>query len=86
VKGNHLMTKSSKKAKKQTDGAPKAWIKLNTGVKLIALTSIAMAVITGITTVPALGLVEGLAWAIGFGAAIWLIFYGMMAVQRFLHR
>jgi len=45
-----------------------------------------MAVITGITTVPALGWVEGLAWAIGFGAAIWLIFYGMMAVQRFLHR
>ncbi len=80
------MTKSSKKVKAKTDLKAEPWIKFGTGIKIVALASIAMAVVTGITTIPALGWLEGSAWALGFGAAVWLMFYGMMAVQRFLRR
>lgn len=80
------MTKSSKKVKSNASTQAEPWIKMNTGVKIIAVASVLMAILTGVTTVPALGWLEGLAWALGFGALIWVIFYGMMYIQKLLRK
>lgn len=86
AKGIDLMTKSSKKVKSKASSVSEPWIKMTTGKKIIAAASVAMAVITGLTTVPALGWLEGLAWALGFGVMVWALFYGLLYAQKFLHK
>jgi hypothetical protein len=80
------MPKTEKKEKKTSLPSPQRWIKMETGVKIIIVTSIVMAVLTGMQTIPALGWVEGSLWALGFGAMIWVIFYGLIYVNKLLHR
>jgi len=62
------------------------WISMRTGLIIITITSIGMAVLTGIQAVPALGWGEGLLWSALFGALIWIIFFAMNFVNRFLRR
>ena len=62
------------------------WIKMNTAMKVITLTSIAMAVLTAWQVIPARGWLEGILWGLAFGAMIWAIFFGMMWVNRLLRR
>ncbi len=78
---------SNRKQSKQKN-APEVepWISMRSGLIIITLTSIGMAVLTGIQTVPALGWGEGLWWSTLFGALIWIIFFGMNFVNRFLRR
>ena len=59
---------------------------MRSGIIIIAITSIGMAVLTGLQAVPALGWVEGLLWSVFFGALIWIIFFGMNFINRFLRR
>ena len=59
---------------------------MTTGVKIIAAASVLMVVITALTTVPALGWLEGMAWALGFGVLVWIMFYVLLKIQKFLHR
>ncbi len=78
---------SDKERSKQKD-APgmEPWISMRSGLIIITITSIGMAVLTGIQTVPALGWGEGILWSALFGALIWIIFFGMNFVNRFLRR
>jgi len=62
------------------------WISMRSGVIIIAITSIGMAVLTAIQAVPAMGWVEGILWGLLFGALIWVIFFGMNFLNRFLRR
>ena len=62
------------------------WISMRSGIVIIAITSIGMAVLTAIQAVPALGWVEGLLWSILFGALIWIIFFGMNFFNRLFRR
>ncbi len=59
---------------------------MQSGLIIIAIASIGMAVLTAIQTVPALGWVEGLLWSTLFGALIWVIFLGMNFINRLLRR
>ncbi len=65
---------------------PEPWISMQSGLIIIAIARIGMAVLTAIQTVPALGWVEGLLWSILFGALIWIIFLGMNFINRLLRR
>jgi hypothetical protein len=84
------VSKDKKSNKKQSN--PKnqlraqPWISMRSGIIIIAITSIGMAVLTAIQAVPALGWVEGLLWSVFFGALIWIIFFGMNFINRFLRR
>ena len=87
------MAKSSKKKsqKKQvlSQDSPKeenesvkvksdSWISKQMSLILITIISLAMAIYTGSQTVPALGWLEGLLWAVGYGGSIWLVFMGAL--------
>jgi hypothetical protein len=80
------MSKKEKSAKVETPLVKQQWIKKETGIKVIIATSIAMTVLTGIQTVPALGWLEGSLWALGYGLMIWVIFYGYLYISRLLRR
>ncbi|NLG96896.1 MAG: hypothetical protein GX491_06005 [Chloroflexi bacterium] len=62
----------------------KPWISMKTGLRVIWIASIGMAVLTAIQVVPERGLVEGIFWGVVFGGMIWLIFWGYYLFHRFL--
>jgi hypothetical protein len=62
------------------------WIPMRNGVVIITITSIVMAGLTTIQVAPARGWIEGLLWGLLFGGLIWVIFFGLIFVNRFLRR
>jgi len=85
------VAKQAKKKSEQSKSAPaqystKPWVSMRSGLTIVTLASIAMAVLTGYTTVPALGWLEGSLWAIGFGAAVWLAFILYFLFNRWARR
>jgi uncharacterized membrane protein YczE len=64
----------------------KPWISMRSGVIVIAIVSIGMAILTALQAVPTKGLVEGIFWGVFFGVGIWFIFFGMILVNRFLRK
>ena len=85
------MAKEAKKNSKLGKSAPaqysaKPWISMRTGLTAVILAGIAMAVLTAYTTVPALGWLEGMLWAVGFGAGVWLAFVLFFLFSRWARR
>ncbi len=79
--------KTSSTPSKTGAGLPmKPWITMKSGIIIISITSLVMAVLTAIQAVPVKGWIEGLLWGLLFGALIWAIFFGMLFVNRFLRR
>lgn len=64
----------------------KPWISMRSGIIIISITSIVMAVLTAIQAIPIKGSVEGILWGVGFGAFIWVLFFGMVFINRLLRR
>ena len=62
------------------------WISMGKGLKIIAVTSVAMAVLTAWQVVPSKGWVEGILWGLLFGALIWAVFFGNILIMRFFRR
>lgn len=82
------MSKKSKKRKEQKveDAIMQPWLSMRGGIKIIAVTSIAMAVLTAWQVIPSKGWLEGILWGLLFGVLIWAIFFGNILLQRFLHK
>lgn len=80
----------AKKAKKKTEKvelpAPQPWIPMRNGVRIIAIASIGMAVLTAWEVVPQKGWLEGILWGLLFGGLIWAIFFGMLFFNRLMRR
>jgi len=75
-----------KKAQKEQINLNRPWISMRSGLKIIAITSVVMAVLTAWQAVPSRGWVEGILWGFLFGALIWAIFFGNILINRFLRR
>lgn len=79
------MAKGSKnqisKSKKSKDDPYSPWIQMRTGLIVITIVSIGMAIFMGWPAYQALG-VEGILWGLGFGVAIWIIFFGALYFNR----
>jgi hypothetical protein len=75
-----------KKAQKEEVNLSQPWISMRSGLKIIAITSVVMAVLTAWQAVPAKGWLEGILWGLLFGALIWAIFFGNILINRFLRR
>lgn len=75
--------RSEKEAESRQD-QNQAWISMRTGLIVVTLVSIGMAVLTAWMTIPALGWGEGLLWSLGFGGAVWLVFVGFYFFNRFV--
>lgn len=77
--------------KKKTDDELRArlnkpWISMRRGLRIITITSIAMAVLTAWQVIPSRGWLEGILWGLLFGGLIWAIFFGNILLNRFLRR
>lgn len=77
--------KSEKKADAKQNLSD-AWIPMRTGLIIVTVISIGMAILTAWMTVPAIGWVEGVLWGLGFGGAVWLVFVGFFFFNRFVRR
>jgi hypothetical protein len=79
------MAKASKNQKKKSNKSKvdphSPWIKMRTGLIVISIVSIGMAIFMGWPAYQAMG-IEGILWGLGFGAAIWVIFFGAMYLNR----
>ena len=62
------------------------WLSMRSGLKIIAVTSIAMAVLTAWQAIPSKGWLEGILWGLLFGALIWAVFFGNLLLTRFFRR
>ena len=81
------MAKKPKKTKEETkDPIVQPWISMRRGLIMIAITSIAMAVLTAWQVIPSKGWLEGILWGLLFGALIWAIFFGNLLITRFLRK
>jgi hypothetical protein len=85
------VAKEAKQKSKQGNSAPVQysagpWISMRTGLTAVTLASVAMAVLTAYTTIPALGWLEGGLWAIGLGAGVWLAFILYFLFSRWARR
>lgn len=84
--------KSVKKAAKQAASTPElkgsAWIPYRTGIIIIAILSIGMALMTAYQAVTEFGMTwgDGLLRGLLFGGMLWLIFFGFILFNRFLGR
>ena len=59
---------------------------MRSGLTIVILLSVGMAILTARTTIPALGWLEGSLWAIGFGAGVWLAFILFFLFSRWARR
>ena len=67
-------------------GNHKQWISMKTALRVITAASIVMFILTAIQTVPALGWVMGLLYALLFGALVWVVFLITQVFFRWLRR
>jgi hypothetical protein len=82
--------KSSKEAKekgtKYASQPAGAWIPMRTGLIIITIISVVMAVLTAWQAVPIKGWVEGILWGVLFGGSIWVIFLGFLLYGRLFRK
>ncbi len=83
---NKKMSSKDKQSNQKSEPGTGPWISMRSGLIIIAIASLGMAVLTAVQTVPALGWAEGLLWSALFGALIWVIFFGMNFFNRLFRR
>ncbi len=86
---NKQKTKAEKNKQKESPTlytGREPWISYKTGLVVITITSILMAVLTAWQAIPARGLVGGILWGILFGGLIWAVFFGYLLFNRFIRR
>ncbi len=75
------------KPKNQQQDLTSPWISMRTGVRVIAVVSIVMAVLTAIQAYQLdKSLLESIFWGVVFGGLIWAVFYGYIWFNRFIRR
>ena len=86
------MSKYNKKKKQQKSKQqahttpPQPWIAMKTGLRVVAVASVAMAVLTAWQAIPALGVGEGILWGLVYGGMVWLVFWGYYLFHKFIRR
>jgi hypothetical protein len=86
VPESNVSKKNKKKKEKKEVSMSQPWISMRGGMRIIAITSIALAGLTAWQVIPSKGWLEGILWGLLFGALIWGIFFGNILLQRFLRK
>jgi hypothetical protein len=76
--------KENKKGKVQDSQKPEPWLSMKTGLIIIGIVSVGMAILTAIQVIPSQGVLQGILKGILFGGLIWAIFWGYYLFRRFL--
>lgn len=77
---------STKEGNESIQGKSDSWVSKQMALIIITIISLAMAIYTGSQTVPALGWLEGLLWAVGYGGSIWVVFMGALFLNNKFRR
>ena len=72
--------------KGNADRSGQGWIPIRTGMIAICIVSLGMAAWTAYQTIPAIGIWEGLLYALIAGGSLWLVFLVALLFHRFMRR
>jgi hypothetical protein len=88
VAKNKNRTKKTPKEKKQEEELPfnKPWVSMRAGMIIMAIVSLALAVLIASQVVPSRGWMEGILWGLLFGGMIWVIFFGNLWITKRLRK
>lgn len=86
IVANKKKLQVDKQSQSNTPLPTEPWLSMRSGTNIIIFTSIGMAVLTAIQVIPVKGWLEGVLWGLLFGGLIWVIFFGMIFINRFLKR
>jgi hypothetical protein len=75
--------KDKKKIIKEQPAHNESWIPMRTGLIIVAIASIGMAVLTAWQAIPEKGWLMGSLYGLFFGGMIWVVFFGMRLFYRF---
>ncbi len=64
----------------------KPWVSMRGAMIIMAITSLALAVLIAWQIIPANGWWKGVGWGLLFGAFIWIIFFGNLWVSKKLRK
>ncbi|HEY6071996.1 MAG TPA: hypothetical protein VIV15_01050 [Anaerolineales bacterium] len=78
--------KKKKEMKEVREAMSQPWISMRTGIRVVAVASILMAILTAWQVIPVKGWVEGILWGLLFGALIWVIFFGNIWLNKLFRR
>jgi len=59
---------------------------MRSGLRIVGLASFGMMILTAWEVVPVKGWLEGVLYGLLFGGFIWVIFFGMLLLNRFIRR
>lgn len=62
------------------------WISMRSGLIIMGIVSIGLAIWTAYQTYPQNGLVNSILWGVIFGLSLWLVFFGFILFNRFLRK
>ena len=82
---NKNKTKKPPKAKEE-EIPIKPWVSLRGGMIIMAVTSVALAVLVASQAIPSTGWLEGIMWGLLFGGMIWAIFFGNLWITKKLRK
>ncbi|HAD07722.1 MAG TPA: hypothetical protein DCE76_11255 [Anaerolineaceae bacterium] len=78
--------KSSSSKDQPQDLTPQPWIPFKTGLIVVGVVSVLLAIWTVITSNPELDLLERILWGVVFGGSIWVVFLFFLVINRLLRR
>ncbi len=85
VAKNKNKTKKTPKEKKE-ELTIQPWISMRRGMIIMAITSVALAVLVASQVIPSTGWLEGILWGLLFGGLIWAIFFGNLWISKRLRK
>jgi len=76
--------KTKKQNKEKHPVSP--WISMRSGMIIMTITSVALAILVASQAIPSTGWLEGILWGLLFGGLIWAIFFGNLWITRKLRK
>ncbi len=85
---NKNKTKKTPKVKEEEKdlALTKPWVTMRGGMIVMAITSVALAILIAWQVIPNNGWLEGIGWGLFYGALIWIIFFGNLWISKKLRR
>ena len=79
--------KNKTKTQKEEQSLPaQPWVSMRGAMIIMAITSLALAILIAWQVIPANGWLEGILWGLLFGGMIWVIFFGNLWVSKKLRK
>jgi len=79
-------TKKTPKEKEEEFPINKPWVSMRGGMIIMAIVSVALAVLIASQVIPSNGWLEGILWGLLFGGMIWVIFFGNLWITKKLRK